>query len=617
MRCGTSSFKTLLGSNWKRSWPLGFGYCFVLFFSVAIPTWSVGRWSDRALLDMSDQLYNTITVMPVVAMMAALAAAMVMFDYLMKPSAVGMMHALPMRRSGVFAAQMVSGFSLLTAGNLFIAVCTALLASTNGGVPLKALWLWLLCIELEEFFFFALAACCAAVTGWLLGLPVIYVGVNFMVLAYRLLLNVMAGAFYKGFSGMDQDEITKFTYWCTPVVKLVQSTEAETTADGYMNFVRVLPRSGLHTVWIYAAAGVVLLALAWVLYRFRHSETAGSAIVFPWLRPIVCYVISVAGGLAIGMLVFTLISRDGTDRIGLVLWQIVMGAVVYCAVQMLLQKTYKIWHRKTFIGLGILAAILILIPVVIRLDPTGYQRRLPEAEDVHDVWISGGIIDGLDSEDPQTIADTIALHALLIDGAYDDDRYDSRDTQYFHVTYTLKSGETFSRSYSYSIEDNALKTALGKLVNNHDVRLRSILYESKGQYGTTFTGGYIYNVRSDAEMTLTAEQARALYDAALADAATPVDVDDLLGMSDPNRRASYLGIVLTTNLGDYDFQEITTYNPHVLALLEEYGVFDAMPEAFEDGAFEGWDTVGLPYGDDVVNSAPAIEDLVPSSASMG
>ena len=612
MRFGTSSFKTLLLSNWKRSWPLGFGYCFVMFFSVAIPTWSVGRWSDRALLDMSDQLYNTITVMPVVAMIAALAAAMVMFDYLMKPSAVGMMHALPMRRSGVFAAQMVSGFSLLTAGNLFIAVCTALLSSTNGGVPLKALWLWLLCLELEEFFFFALAACCAAVTGWLLGLPVIYVGVNFMVLAYRLLLNVMAGAFYKGFSGMDQDQITKFTYWCTPVVKLVQSTEAETTADGYMNFVRVLPRSGLNTVWIYAAAGVVLLALAWLLYRLRHSETAGSAIVFPWLRPIVCYVISVAGGLAIGTLVFTLISRDGTDRIGLVLWQIVMGAVTYCAVQMLLQKSYKIWHRKTWIGLAILAAILILIPAVIRLDPTGYQRRLPEAEDVHDVWISGGIIDGLDSEDPQTIADTIALHALLIDGAYDDDRYDSRDTQYFHVTYTLKDGETFSRSYSYSIEDNALKTALGKLVNNPELRLRSIM-QGREDWGTDFTGGMVYCWMSSAdEILLTAEQARALYDAALADAATPVDVDALLEKYSGYDPVAYLDIELTTPKGAYTFQNVAPTSTHILALLEEYGITQAMPEAFEE-----WNAMGVPYGDDVVNSAPAIEDLVPSSSSLG
>ncbi len=612
MRFGTSSFKTLLLSNWKRSWPLGFGYCFVMFFSVAIPTWSVGRWSDRALPDMSDQLYNTITVMPVVAMIAALAAAMVMFDYLMKPSAVGMMHALPMRRSGVFAAQMVSGFSLLTAGNLFIALCTALLASTNGGVPLKALWLWLLCIELEEFFFFALAACCAAVTGWLLGLPVIYVGVNFMVLAYRLLLNMMAGAFYKGFSGMDQDQITKFTYWCTPVVKMVQSTEAETTADGYMNFVRVLPRSGLHTVWIYAAAGVVLLALAWLLYRLRHSETAGSAIVFPWLRPIVCYVISVAGGLAIGTLVFTLISRDGTDRIGLVLWQIVMGAVTYCAVQMLLQKSYKIWHRRTWIGLAILAAILILIPTVIRLDPTGYQRRLPEAEDVHDVWISGGIIDGLDSEDPQTIADTIALHALLIDGAYDDDRYDSRDTQYFHVTYTLNSGETFSRSYSYSIEDNALKTALGKLVNNPELRLRSIM-QGRADWGTDFTGGMVYCWMSSAdEILLTAEQARALYDAALADAATPVDVDTLLEEYRSYHPAAYLDIELTTPKGTYTFQNVTPASTHILALLEEYGITRAMPEAFEE-----WNVLGVPYGDDVANSAPAIEDLVPSSSSLG
>ena len=395
-------------------------------------------------------------------------------------------------------------------------------------------------------------------------------------------------------------------------MKLVQSTEAETTADGYMNFVRVLPRSGLHTVWIYAAAGVALLALAWLLYRLRHSETAGSAIVFPWLRPIVCYVISVAGGLAIGTLVFTLISRDGTDRIGLVLWQIVMGAVTYCAVQMLLQKSYKIWHRRTWIGLAILAAILILIPTVIRLDPTGYQRRLPEAEDVHDVWISGGIIDGLDSKDPQTIADTIALHALLIDGAYDDDRYDSRETQYFHVTYTLKGGETFSRSYSYSIEDNALKTALGKLVNNPELRLRSIM-EGREDYGTDFTGGMVYCWMSSAdEMLLTAEQARALYDAALADAATPVDVDTLLEEYSSYHPAAYLDIELTTPKGTYTLRNVTPASTHILALLEEYGITRAMPEAFEE-----WNVLGVPYGDDVMNSAPAIEDLVPSSASMG
>ena len=237
---------------------------------------------------------------------------------------------------------------------------------------------------------------------------------------------------------------------------------------------------------------------------------------------------------------------------------------------------------------------------------------LPEAEDVHDVWISGGIIDGIDSEDPQTIADTIALHALLIDGAYDDDRYDSRDTQYFHVTYTLKSGETFSRSYSYSIEDNALKTALGKLVNNPEVRLRSIM-QGRADWGTDFTGGMVYCwMSSSDEILLTAEQARALYDAALADAATPVDVDTLLEEYSSYHPAAYLDIELTTPKGTYTLQNVTPASTHILALLEEYGITRAMPEAFEE-----WNVLGVPYGDDVVNSAPAIEDLVPSSASMG
>lgn len=56
---------------------------------------------------------------------------------------------------------------------------------------------------------------------------------------------------------------------------------------------------------LYLAVAVLLAAVAYCFYRARHSETAGDAIVFPWLRPVVLYVIALAGGMGLGILLGT------------------------------------------------------------------------------------------------------------------------------------------------------------------------------------------------------------------------------------------------------------------------------------------------------------------------
>ena len=65
---------------------------------------------------------------------------------------------------------------------------------------------------------------CAMLTGWLLAVPVLYVGINFLVMAVMQLIHWLAELFIFGYQG---DGFGSFTLWCTPVVQLVRRLTAD------------------------------------------------------------------------------------------------------------------------------------------------------------------------------------------------------------------------------------------------------------------------------------------------------------------------------------------------------------------------------------------------------
>ena len=88
-------------------------------------------------------------------------------------SYVGLMHTLPVTRTSQFFTHFLSGFGLLSAGNLLIFLLSALAMMPSGSVDWAALGLWLLVTELLELFFLSLGTLCAMATGWLLAIPVL------------------------------------------------------------------------------------------------------------------------------------------------------------------------------------------------------------------------------------------------------------------------------------------------------------------------------------------------------------------------------------------------------------------------------------------------------------
>ena len=569
MRFATSCSKTLIRSDWRRFWPIGFLYALISFFMLPLPVWVNRELTDGGALWGSRRAAQVVREMSpgfvILAFFFGLILAMAVYGYQMNGKSVGLMHALPVTRRRMFFSHFAAALSMLTAANCLTFLMALLMEAVTGCVEPGSLLLWLVITELIGFFFLAFATLAVSVTGWLLAVPVIYVGFNFVVWAYWMILQALAGILYPSYGSV-------FSYggaveWLTPVVRLMR-----VTTDRYGPALRVGTRlydpgdRTLSTVLIYAAAGVVMLALAWLLYRKRHSETAGDAIAFRPLRPVARYVISIAAGLALGTMIYEMVTWGGRNVVALILWQLAMGALAYCAVEMLLRKSFRIFDRRTAVGLLALWLVLAGTCLAMKWDITGYEKRVPAAEQVQAVEVNGIAQVTLNSEDPETVQAVIDLHRALMEQREPENPWGRCSVQY-----TLKNGSTMEREYRVDLEDGPARRTLTALLNRPEIR-QALLVEDYGEYGEQFTGGYAVNYVSGQELVLTPGQCLTLYRALEADMeilVTPEQLDAAYRSFD---------LELNTTEGTYHIWRLFPNCANTLAVLQNVGLIESPEE---------------------------------------
>lgn len=125
---------TLLRSDMRHYWPAGFLYVLVWLMILPIPLLQTARdylrFQSEQTVQLAAQLHNHVyaamTGSLVLAVLAGAVIPMAVYAYLMTPRAVGLMHTLPVTRTSQFFTHFLSGFGLLTAGNLLIFLLSAL-----------------------------------------------------------------------------------------------------------------------------------------------------------------------------------------------------------------------------------------------------------------------------------------------------------------------------------------------------------------------------------------------------------------------------------------------------------------------------------------------------------
>ena len=528
----SSSDRALARADFRRFWPLLFGYAVVWLCVLPLALWSNRRWiydatdSAASLASVNSHLWGCTAAAPIISACFAVLLAMALYAYLMNGRSVGLLHALPVTRGRQFYAHFSVGVLMFTVVHLAAALISLPVQAGCGAIDMRGTLEWFAVAELTGLFYFALATLCAMITGWLLAIPAVYVGVNFVFAAFYALFAFLAQAFIWGYESVGWPA---WLDWLTPTVRLYQqTTTGESTLipdTQFRYYAQHLSASGWTTLLVYTAVAAALIAAAYFFYRARHSETAGDAIVFPWLRPIVLYVISLAGGMGLGILLWYMVSGGGSMTV-LVLCQIVTGLIVYFGVQMLLHKSFRVFTRRGWLGGAVLAVVLTVIALVIRFDVLGFAGYVPNADRIESADVSGGsnIPYVRDISDPEGLEKLTALHrAVLAQGKPDDaalyqaDSSTSADEAMlsFSVSYTMKDGGIVRRYYHQIVRRGTpLYQAYNDFYNDPAVRKAS----SDSRFyleeidPAAIIGGWFNNYRQDTDsVELTAPQARQLY----------------------------------------------------------------------------------------------------------
>ena len=534
--------RALLRSDVKRYWPLLFLYVAVWVMILPLPILQAGRWMvsvEQIQAEIHNTIYNALFGSIVMALLFGCLTAMAVWSYLMTTRAVGLLHALPVTRTEQFLSHSIAGLGMLTVGNVFIFLLSAACCAGRSYVDWAILGAWLLLTELMELFFFALASLCAMATGWLLAIPVLYGAVNAIAILLHTVVQAMANIFYYGYYTTGP---AKAVMWLTPVGRIWTAIGNDTsywiTADGRVSpeyleegwRVSHLSPTAYTTCAIYAVVGLVLLALVWWLYQKRPSESAGDAMAFRWLRPIARWSIGLCGGWGLGLFLHYAVLYN-SNLTQLLICQVILGVICFFAAQMLLQKKFRIFNKRWWLETAAMVLALAAVTVCVKLDITGYQHRVPDAEDVTSVRFSASYAD-FTADDPAAVESVISLHRAILE-QYDEtgERLENQTyldteggpiTRYVRVDYQLRNGTSLCREWRVSIVNGSdVHRLLTQLVNRTDSRESLIGIDSLARYGgvNAVISGYVRRYDTDEVAELTRQQAQDLASLALADAA--------------------------------------------------------------------------------------------------
>lgn len=523
MRSATSFFdKTTARSDLRRHWPIAFIYTCVWLVGLPVNLWSSSMWMPEEMTPALRAAQIIIGSYPTLAgalFVFGCVLAMALMGYLMSPRAVGLLHALPVRRGTLLATHTLVGWLMLNVPALLAVLVSIPVQAYYGGVAWGALGAWLLVHCGLSLFFLALGLLCAMVTGWLLAIPAIYAVVNFAVIAAAGLVRTLCSLFCYGYAG--DDDFAPFVYWLTPVVNLVKRFGTccveRSDASPYPWQVQ-FPADAVHAVGIYTAAGAALLALTYLLYRRRKSESAADPAAFPWMRPVFRYGTGLLGGLALGLGLYQLVlgwrMESETGRwVGLLVSTVLMGALCYYAAEMLVRKSLRVL-RRSLPGAGLVCVLLALVCAGARFDVPGYAARVPDVSAVTQVQLRGSLgLSGVNCTEPETIETVIALHREIITLRPDED--DPENSAYITLRYTLTDGSTLTRAYQLN-PAGELEDALETVFNTGEVREKSLI---TSRHTGSWRGGYLSLDKTGDAMQLTAAQAGEIYGALLRDIA--------------------------------------------------------------------------------------------------
>lgn len=446
MKSKISLFNAGISKNLlRRCWPLWAAYLalLVLILPVALANrvpWVESGYEENLFRYVLDSAGQTVIISGFLGVFAAMA----MFGFLYNSRACGMMNALPVRRETMFLTSFITGLAPLLLADVLVAFASWAIFAPGGLVSLRVILIWLAAAAMGNAAFFGFAVFCAMLTGNIIVLPAVYAVLNLAVWAAESCVRMLLECFVYGISnsGTTLD-------WFSPPKKLSDEMYTYVEMDG-----GPWRLGGLDCLGVYCAAGLVLAALALLLYRRRQMERASDVVAVPILRPVFKYCLACGTAVVFAAVVydgFFFNSFHGMAAALLILVLLAIGAFIgYFAAEMLMQKSVRVFSGK-WKGYLALCAILAALTMCFELDFFGVETRVPAAADVKYVDLMNGVL-----SEPENIEKLTELHRQIISHKDENEAADEGEGSFrIYLRYFLRDGRELSRSYDVPADEEA------------------------------------------------------------------------------------------------------------------------------------------------------------------
>ncbi|MBQ2940807.1 MAG: hypothetical protein IJD97_01085 [Clostridia bacterium] len=432
--------KSIIKSDLKRFWYLAALNTLVTFFLGTFIVMDRYRWGDR-YYGAAFGIPNDYYIAMFVGMAFSLLTTVAVFSYLNKSEQTAFAHAFPNTRKKQYISHLISAF-ILCASSGIINTIMILIYRFNDNVAKSV-------SPVVAFKFLAVyitySALIIALTAFTQMLTGSSVACTVLTLCFAAIPVALEG-FIKAF--------------CEAHVYGFEADNEFFTADVfYLSMVKILSWK----VLIYLALIAVLLLAGYFLYKIRRLECYGEVCAFTETRPVFIYTVALFTGMA-SYLYF------GSFYDPNIFFLLPFGIIGIIIAYMLSRKSLNI--KGVHKPILVYALAVVLLFAAVKLDITGYERRVPDAGSVEYVLLPGrtdydaeGFYARISENDLDhyhfryaepfdgritdfaEIENIVKLHSHLIE-----DRQDSG--RFIRLSYKMKNGSTINRRYRVDVHDD-------------------------------------------------------------------------------------------------------------------------------------------------------------------
>ena len=534
--------KTIFWKNVTLFWPIwGFYAACVLLFQPGLLWLLEYNIRDYSVYTYSygDHLANFVGVLntkghTVGVAFAAVFIGMALYHYMYNTKSANVIHALPVDRTQLFGTNVISSILFLAVPQFVSAILTTIIALCFGIHEIQYVLYWFLMMVGIDIAALSFVTFCAMLTGHIIMLPILVLIVNYFVFWVYYLVEVVAVSFGYGIDSIGSGILSLIEYF-SPLHAIVSYVDIRSIRNGAPDYECIgMEVEGVSVLFAYILVAFVLYALGYLIYKKRQIECAGEVLSVNWIKPIFRFLIGASGGVFGAMLL-----REIFYSIGLpcgvgnyVLMMLILGVFAYFIADMVVKKSFHVFHKKNWMRCGVFAVTLLAGFAGIYIYSNSLEYYLPKAGEIEKASINLGYEVVLEGEDAEAILDIhndILEQKALCEKAEDSG---NRNYEYVNITYTLKNGDYFLRSYRVPNDYEELYPIFDKiylLEDDSENYLRYIFCKNYEQIDT-FNYGWVelqvkkQSVREDEygdytyeNIDITPEQSEKLYAAIIAD----------------------------------------------------------------------------------------------------